>query len=163
MRICSEGGCTGICADTARYCPEHAAENRAGHNDGIRSHSPASTGIKVHSNAARDVLQKLYESNPWQDGTRPAILRRDPFCKMCDRAMSVIVDHIVPALEALRQVRESGRFRFNPNAGFFLRTNLQGLCRSCHKKKTDEDKAHTGEWPSVLAKEDATPKKQWKF
>jgi len=44
-------------------------------------------------------------------------------------------------------------------ARFFLLSNLQGLRRSCHKVKTDEDKAHQGEWPDVLAAEAAAPKR----
>ena len=44
-------------------------------------------------------------------------------------------------------------------AGFFLRTNLQGLCRVCHIQKTIDDKTHTGAWRDAVALELARPKR----
>jgi hypothetical protein len=77
--------------------------------------------------------------------------------------VSEIIDHIVPAGEAIRQAQESGRFPLDKWAGFFLLINLCGLCRKCHAVKTEEDKAHIGAWPSVIEANDAAPKKRWLF
>jgi 5-methylcytosine-specific restriction endonuclease McrA len=123
--------------------------------DDIKTHTPGTTD--------RHRYAELYAGNRFQDGIRPKVLQRDPFCKRCGMRPSVIADHIVPAGEAIRQVRESGRYPFSPNVGFFLLSNLQGLFRSCHTIKTNEDKQHQGPWPSVLDKEDAAPKKVWRF
>jgi 5-methylcytosine-specific restriction endonuclease McrA len=152
VRICSGPGCGRAVPDSVRFCDECRPERVA---DDIRTHTPCNTD--------RDRYSELYASNRFQDGIRPRVLQRDPFCKRCGCAPSVICDHIVPAGEAIRQVRESGRFPLNPNAGFFLLSNLQGLCRSCHGIKTNEDKAHVGPWPSVLEAEDRAPKKVWSF
>jgi 5-methylcytosine-specific restriction endonuclease McrA len=42
-------------------------------------------------------------------------------------------------------------------------SNLQGLCRVCHRAKTDEDKLHTGPWANVMDGEARKPKKVWSF
>lgn len=153
MRICSGPGCLRTVPDDVRYCAECRAERTPG--EGIKAHTPGNTD--------RERYADLYASNKFQDYCRPKTLLRDPICKRCGCAPSEIADHIVPAGEAIRQVRESGRFPLDPNAGFFLLSNLQGLCRSCHGKKTAEDKAHVGPWPDVLAAYDAAPKKKWSF
>ena len=150
MRICSGPGCLRTVPDDVRLCDECKPTHT---DDGLRSHTLAD----------RERYQSLYESNRFQDYCRPQTLRKYPFCARCGVAPSVICDHIVPAGEAIRQVQESGRFPFSPNAGFFLMSNLQGLCRSCHGFKTNEDKAHVGPWPSVLEAEDRAPKKKWSF
>jgi 5-methylcytosine-specific restriction endonuclease McrA len=151
MRICSGAGCMGKCADTARYCDECAIEHQQ--SDGIRS----------HTSSDREKYHKLYSGTRWKTQTQPTVLRRDPFCKRCERVVSELVDHIVPAGVAVAQVLLSGRYPFNPVAGFYLLSNLCGLCRSCHAVKTNEDKRHVGPWPSVLEKEDAQPKKVYSF
>ena len=154
MRICSGAGCGRKVADDVRFCDECKTEHTHT-DDGIRSQS--------NSNTDRDRYAELYGCNRFQDYCRPRTLQRDPFCKRCGIAPSVICDHVVPAHEAIRQVQESGRFPYSPNAGFFLLSNLQGLCRSCHGFKTSEDKQHQGPWPSVLEAEDRAPKKKWSF
>lgn len=64
------------------------------------------------------------------------------------------MDHIVPAQIAVMQAQLSGKY-LDKWAGYFLRSNLQGLCRLCHYRKTLEDKTHAGDWPDVVAKEQA--------
>ena len=150
MRLCSGPGCGRAVPDEVRFCDECKPSVSGG--DGIRSHTYAD----------RDRYGFLYQGRRWQ-AIRRSILQRDLFCTRCGREPSAIVDHRVPAGEAIRQVRESRRFPFDKHAGFYLKSNLQGLCRSCHTFKTDEDKCHTGEWPSVLEAEDRTPKKKWVF
>lgn len=150
MRLCSGPGCGRAVPDNVKFCEECKPTHT---DDGIRSHSFAD----------RERYQFLYESNRFQDFCRRRVLQRDPVCKRCGRAPSVIADHIVPAGEAVRQVQESGRFPLDRYAGFFLLSNLQGLCRSCHAIKTNEDKAHSGPWPSLLDAEDRAPKRKWSF
>lgn len=152
-RLCS-GGCRSVVPDGVRFCDECKPAPSSEGN--IREHVPVNT-------TDRERYADLYASNRFQDGIRPRVLQRDPICKRCGRAPSTIVDHIIPSGEAIRQVRESKRFPLDPNAGFFLLSNLQGLCRQCHGIKTQEDKAHQGEWPSVLEAHDAAPKKKWSF
>jgi 5-methylcytosine-specific restriction protein A len=53
---------------------------------------------------------------------RLVVLRRDPICKICDSQASTVADHILPA-------REYPELKWKLD-------NLQGLCRSCHNKKT---------------------------
>jgi 5-methylcytosine-specific restriction endonuclease McrA len=84
-------------------------------------------------------------------------------CARCDRQLSEITDHKVPAREAIEQARASGKYPFDRYAGYFLRSNLQGVCRPCHYVKTNEDKTHTGPWPSVMDAEAAAPKKTYSF
>jgi 5-methylcytosine-specific restriction endonuclease McrA len=139
--------------DDVRFCYECLPDARI--QDDIKQHSPGNTD--------RTRYKFLYEGNRFQDGIRPKILQRDVNCRRCRCAPSVIADHIVPAGEAIRQVVATGRYPFDKYAGFFLLSNLQGLCRSCHGLKTIEDKAHQGEWPDVLARQDATPRKRYTF
>ena len=83
-------------------------------------------------------------------------------CCKCNKQLTAIVDHVVPAGVAIAQARDSGKFvdRF---AGFFLRSNLQGLCRECHYLKTLSDKMHTGAWPNVVEQDANAPKRVWSF
>lgn len=52
---------------------------------------------------------------------RMVILARDRICRICRRAESTQVDHIVPLTR--------GGARLDPD-------NLQGLCAVCHSRKT---------------------------
>ena len=90
------------------------------------------------------------------------MIHRDPLCRCCGLSISEIADHIVPAEIAVAQAQASARY-LDKWAGYYLLSNLQGLCRQCHYKKTLEDKSHTGPWPSVLDAENAAPKKKWSF
>jgi len=51
---------------------------------------------------------------------RSFILDRDPLCVLCRRAPANEVDHIVPRADGGDDAPE----------------NLQGLCKSCHSRKT---------------------------
>lgn len=53
---------------------------------------------------------------------RRYVLQRDPICKACDNALSVIGDHVVP----------------NDDHGY---DNLQGICANCHTEKTQREAA----------------------
>jgi 5-methylcytosine-specific restriction endonuclease McrA len=75
----------------------------------------------------------------------------------------VLVDHVIPAGVVIVQAQQSGRYPLDKWAGFYLMSNLQGLCVSCHFAKTAEDKAHVGAWPDAIAIEAAAPKKVFSF
>lgn len=55
--------------------------------------------------------------------TRRQVLQEEPVCKICDRALSQCVDHILPKARGGTDDRE----------------NLQGLCLPCHSRKTAEE------------------------
>ena len=151
MRLCSGPGCLRAVADTVRFCheckPVQAVE---------------SDGIKDHTSGYDAELDKLHMSSRWIR-LRKTVIQRDPICKRCDLRISEIVDHIVPARDAISQVKLSGLYPTDKYAGYFMSSNLQGLCRKCHGIKTLEDKAHVGEWPDVIAKDRASPKRVWSF
>ncbi|MDR3764435.1 MAG: HNH endonuclease signature motif containing protein [Acidobacteriota bacterium] len=84
-------------------------------------------------------------------------------CARCRCKLSVIVDHIVPIGVAIVQAQDSGLYKMDKYAGAYIMSNLQGLCRVCHRAKTDEDKRHSGQWPDVCAKDTLAPKKVWFF
>jgi 5-methylcytosine-specific restriction endonuclease McrA len=154
MRLCSGPGCGRKVPDDVRFCDECKAERGTSGADEIRTH---------HTPGVYDeVLDGLRKGTRWQS-IRKRVIQRDPLCKRCQLAVSEIADHIVPAAVAIAQAQESGRYPYDKYAGYYLLSNLQGLCRSCHAVKTLEDKAHVGPWPDVVAAEGAAPKKVWTF
>jgi 5-methylcytosine-specific restriction endonuclease McrA len=106
-------------------------------------------------------LDKLRKSPRWQK-LRGLVLRSHPMCQQCRKQLTQIVDHIIPAEIAVMQARLSGKY-LDKWAGYFIRSNLQGLCRMCHALKTAEDKAHTGRWPDVVERDAQAPKRVWTF
>jgi hypothetical protein len=155
-KICGGSGCLRTVDEGTRFCdeckpkPKNAA---ARWDDGIRKHVPASSDWLRYDFLYRDPRwTRLSKSHK----------KAHPFCQQCDTEMVGIVDHAVPAGEAIRQAQESGRYS-DKHAGFFIASNLQSLCHKCHAVKTAEDKAHTGPWPSVIDMEAARPKKVWSF
>lgn len=156
MRVCSGPGCLRAVPDGVRFCDECQPPQRP--DDGIRRHQRITeTTLAV---ADRDVYAFLYSSHRWQR-LRNVFIRAHPFCARCERRIADIVDHIIPSGVAVVQAQRSGRWPGDKYAGFFFRSNLQGLCRSCHGFKTDEDKAHTGAWPDAVAIELTTTKHKW--
>jgi 5-methylcytosine-specific restriction endonuclease McrA len=153
MRVCSGAGCLRAVPDDARYCAECRAE---------RSDAAKTDGIKNHSTAYDAVLDGLRKGTRWQR-VRALIVNRCPLCARCELSATAIIDHIVPAAIAIAQAQDSGHYPLDKYAGYYLVSNLQGLCRSCHGTKTLEDKAHVGPWPDVLAREAAAPRKVWSF
>lgn len=148
MRLCSSAGCGRAVPDDIRFCDE------------CKPHK-ASDSIREHASGYTAELDALRKGTRWQR-LRALVLRAQPMCARCRKRAAEIVDHIVPAQEAIAQAQVSGRF-MDRWAGYFLRSNLQGLCRPCHADKTAEDKTHSGSWPDVLAAEDAKPKRVWTF
>jgi 5-methylcytosine-specific restriction enzyme A len=138
VRICSGAGCLRAIADDVRYCDE-CRPTPVVVDDGIREHTTSD----------RERYRRLYSSPRWQR-LRLQAIRACPMCARCNAAITEIVDHIVPAGVAVQQVRDSGLYPTDRFAGFYVLWNLQGLCRACHWLKTNEDKLHTGSWPSVV-------------
>ena len=149
MRICSGAGCLRKIADGIRFCDE------------CKPASPVDDGIRNHTSGYDAELDRLRNTPRWRR-TRARVVQRQPFCKRCDVAVTEIVDHIVPAREAISQTRVA-MYNLDRNAGYFLESNLQGLCRSCHGLKTLEDKAHVGPWPDVVAIERAKFRRTFSF
>ena len=150
MRLCS--GCQTKVQDNVRFCDGCTAER-----------NPVDTDqLKQHTVSDRVRFAFLYVGERWKRKVQPLAAKRYPCCARCNQ-LSDLIDHIVPAGEAIRQAQASGRYPYDKWAGFYLMSNLQGLCRSCHGIKTLEDKAHVGPWPDVVAKEAAAPKKVWSF
>jgi 5-methylcytosine-specific restriction endonuclease McrA len=152
MRLCSGAGCGRKVADNVRYCAE--CQPVRANDDGQRVH--------VRPGIYGQALDRLLKGGRWQR-VRDIAIKRCPLCARCNAAVSEIVDHIIPADVAIQQARDSGRYPCDPDAGYYLMSNLQGLCRSCHARKTAEDKAHVGPWPDVLEAEAKAPKKVWSF
>jgi 5-methylcytosine-specific restriction endonuclease McrA len=138
--------------EDVRFCDECKAERTPQADDGVRQ----------HTSGYNEELDELRKSSRWQR-VRASVLRAHPFCARCERAVAEICDHIVPAAIAVMQAQESKRYPYDKCAGYYLKTNLQGLCRSCHGVKTLEDKCHVGPWPNVVETEDKAPKKVWTF
>jgi 5-methylcytosine-specific restriction endonuclease McrA len=160
MKLCG-GGCGSKIPDTAKRC-DACERERNGVSDSIRQHVPvgADDGIKNHTTGYDALLDRLRKDPRWQK-RRALTIRQQPICARCHTAMSEIVDHIVPALFAIQQAQESGRWPSDKYVGYYLQTNLQGLCRPCHGAKTLEDKAHVGPWPNVVEAFDAAPRKKY--
>jgi hypothetical protein len=156
MRLCSGAGCGRAVPDDARFCAECDTERRTLSGDAGKQHVGAGNGTYDA------LIDRLNQGQRWHR-VRKTALQRSPLCKRCELRVSEIVDHIVPAWVAIAQARESGRWPLDQWAGYYLMSNLQGLCRPCHGKKTAEDKAHQGAWPSVVEAEAAAPAKRWTF
>lgn len=150
MRLCS--GCQTKVDDAIRFCAACKAER-----------TPVPSTDKEHTASDRERYRFLYISDRWKRNVQPRALKQCPMCARCDIRVSELVDHIVPAGIVIVQAQASGLYPYDKYAGFYFTTNLQGLCRSCHWVKTNEDKAHVGPWPDAVAKEQAKPKKVWTF
>ncbi len=148
MRICSGAGCLRAVEDDVRFCDECKPQTST---DGTREHT---TGYDARLNIVK-------KSTRWQR-LRALVVRAQPMCQRCRKRLTEIVDHIIPAEIAVMQAKLSGKY-LDPMAGYFIRSNLQGLCRVCHRAKTDEDKAHVGEWPDVVQEDARKGKRTWSF
>jgi 5-methylcytosine-specific restriction endonuclease McrA len=154
MRLC--GKCQSKVADNVRFCDVCTAER----NKAVEA--VAADGIRQHTVSDRVTFAFLYASERWKRKVQPKAMKLYPLCALCGAATQLI-DHIVPAGEAIRQAQVSGRYPLSKYAGFYFVSNLQGLCATCHGIKTLEDKRHVGVWPDVVAKEQAQPKKVYSF
>jgi 5-methylcytosine-specific restriction enzyme A len=110
MQFCHEPGCS-VLVRSGR-CTEHAAR-------------PANPAARV----ASDRVHGWYKTVAWRR-LRGLVLRDNPFCRTClERGRRVVAEEI----DHIR--------RHNGDPVLFWDvSNLQGLCRSCHGRKT-----HRGE------------------
>ena len=83
----------------------------------------------------------------FQDSELKIVLREEPFCREClkegKNELSSEVDHIIDITEDVSK--------------FMDRDNLQGLCKSCHSKKTFHTK------PSFQKQHWTMVNKKWKI
>lgn len=100
-RPCKYPGCPETTIDPSGYCEPHKKAVN-----------------KSYEQTRETSTQRGYDRR-WQK-TRIFILNRDPICKICNRAPSTEVDHIIP--------RKKG--------GTDDPRNLQGACKPCHSTKT---------------------------
>lgn len=152
MRICSGSGCLRAVPDDVRFCDECKPP--------VVVEDPVEA-IKNHTTGYDAELDRLRKGPRWQRLSH-RVIGEQPMCAMCDRRISELTDHMVPAREAIAQAQLSERY-LDRYAGYYLRSNLQGLCRPCHFQKTIDDKTHTGPWPDVVAAEMAAPKRRFIF
>ena len=150
VRICSGAGCLRAVDDEVRFCDE------------CKPVRPDTDGMREHTLTDRERYAFLYSGTRWQR-TRAAVVAKAPLCEHCQRRPTEIVDHVVPAGVAVTQAKDSGLYKTDRWAGFYFRSNLQGLCRMCHIQKTIDDKTHTGAWPDVVEAERTAPKRRWSF
>ncbi len=162
MRVCSGAGCLRAVLDDVRFCAECQEAWAASKpvDDGIRKHGRVTESTLAV--ADRDVFAFLYSSHRWQR-LRAVFVKAHPFCAGCDLGLAQIVDHTVPAAVVIVQAQASGLWPGDTYAGFYLKSNLQSLCRRCHGRKTEADKAHVGVWDDAIAKELSQVKTVWSF
>jgi 5-methylcytosine-specific restriction endonuclease McrA len=127
--------CNDTAIDGSRYCHSHQQINRAAAGAREREHLRRSVGLK-----------RLYDSPTWRNQMRPVVLGRDPFCQIgivCEgRALSVDVDHIVPAQIYIASKGGDTRYFFDLN-------NLRGSCHACHAHKTALEQRGLWQEPSI--------------
>ena len=102
-------------ATTGSYCENHKTKNNASEsrreNDAFRN---------------QDSVRKLYKSARWQV-TRTLVLTHDLLCRSCGNQASTQVDHVISARCVLEELGIDE---------FFNPARCQGLCASCHSRKT---------------------------
>jgi 5-methylcytosine-specific restriction protein A len=104
-RTCAESGCPTLV--TKGYCLRHNRNRR------LRESRESSS-------------ERTYDER-WKK-LRKIVLARDPICKICNKAPSKEVDHIIPRLPT-------------QHAADVTEEELQGLCKPCHSKKTRAENA----------------------
>lgn len=119
---CRYPGCPKT-VSTPGYCEAHRKQQQRQYND-RRKRDPVLS--------ARD---KFYKSRQWRK-IRQIVLHADPFCVHCRQdgrmVLATNVDHIIPIAR--------GGSATNLE-------NLQGLCDSCHSRKTAREDGAFGNTP----------------
>jgi 5-methylcytosine-specific restriction protein A len=80
---------------------------------------PASSHRGKRKEDRPNAAQRGYCSERWKR-LRVMVLARDPVCVVCGRNAATDADHIIPKREG----------------GIDALENLQGLCGTCHRRKT---------------------------
>jgi 5-methylcytosine-specific restriction endonuclease McrA len=102
-------------ATEGKYCENHQTKNNA--SDSRR---------EADAFRNQDSVRKLYKSRRWQV-TRTLVLMHDILCRSCGNQASTQVDHVVSARCVLEELGIDE---------FFNPARCQGLCASCHSRKT---------------------------
>lgn len=131
-KVCVAAGCDELAIEGLAHCPDHEAR---------RLDALAQRRAKAQTSSEARAGRALYKLTAWGRASK-AYLRRNPLCADC-LDLGVVeaateVDHIVPH-RGDRKV-------------FFDRSNWQGLCKSCHSRKTAREVFHGG---GVVKKSDA--------
>ena len=96
---------------------------------------PRSWEIQRPPQAGRGFVNPWYHTQAWRK-LRAAILRDSPYCVECKQvgivALAKVVDHIKPVSTGQR-IEDKERLMWDEN-------NLQGLCDSCHNRKSGREK-----------------------
>ncbi|ARU02982.1 HNH endonuclease [Yoonia vestfoldensis] len=121
-KVCVAPGCDDMALPGLAHCDEHEAARQ----DKLAARRKAAKGSEV---AQAGIA--LYRTKRWREAAK-AHLRRHPLCRDCEELGALVeareVDHIVP-------------HRGDP-AKFWDRGNWQGLCKSCHSRKTAGEVLH---------------------
>ena len=120
--VCAEPGCGATNVRGSRWCEKHQTKN---------SYLDAQRAASVERRRDQP-WQAWYSRYPWTGpgGLRALCLRRDPICKICNRAPSTVADHVKP---------HRGNYDLFCDAA-----NLQGVCESCHNEKSARELATLG-------------------
>lgn len=81
--------------------------------------------------ARRSSIRRLYSTSRWQT-QRAVVTDEQPICNACHATSSSLADHVIPA--EIYIATHGGDLE-----AFFDPSNLQGLCVSCHRKKTSRE------------------------
>ena len=100
-----------------RLCTNPGCGNTATYRGRCPEHARRRTADR---NQRRHESRKVYLSKRWRI-LRRKVLYDHPICQMCDAELAVDVDHVIP-------IERGG----DP----WAMSNLQGLCRRCHGRKT---------------------------
>jgi 5-methylcytosine-specific restriction enzyme A len=105
-RFCNKTGCRNFKLVGRPYCKEHAAQQQK-------------------EERARRGPTKARGYGDQHRKVRLQVLSRDPVCRICGNAPSVVADHIV-------RFREDGGQQWDTS-------NLQCICISCHNQKSGRE------------------------
>lgn len=112
-KLCGYPGCRTYVDYKTRHCEQHTGQVDKDYNRFVRDERSAA----------------FYNSPAWRN-LRKSVLAENPLCVKCmDEGvveLAVIVDHIV-------ELKDDWERRLD-------KSNLEGLCRGCHNKKTAEEK-----------------------
>jgi 5-methylcytosine-specific restriction protein A len=89
-----------------------------------RRRAAQEAGERVNRSPDAKEREGLYKSREWRL-LRAHVLQEEPFCRMCG-APANVVDHV--------EHGPAWRERF------FDRTNLRGLCKTCHDRRSARDR-----------------------